>query len=66
MVSQLEAHLGRRGLGMISPDEGPSLLVDELRYGQKGDVEVILSGKLGTLEEAIARERAAEPLEIGS
>ena len=66
MVSQLETHLGRRGLGMISPDEGPSLLVDELRYGQKGDVEVILSGKLGTLEEPIAHERAAEPLEIGS
>jgi NAD(P)-dependent dehydrogenase (short-subunit alcohol dehydrogenase family) len=66
MVSQLETHLGRRGLGMISPDEGPSLLVDELRYGQKGDVEVILSGKLGTLEEPIARQRAAEPLEIGS
>ena len=41
---------------MISPDEGPSLLVDELRYGQKGDVEVILSGKLGTLEEPIALE----------
>ncbi len=66
MVSQLETHLGRRGLGMISPDEGPSLLVDELRYGQKGDVEVILSGRLGTLEEPIALEPAAEPLEIGS
>jgi acyl transferase domain-containing protein/NAD(P)H-dependent flavin oxidoreductase YrpB (nitropropane dioxygenase family) len=66
MVSQLESHLGKRGLGMISPAEGPSLLVDELCYGQKGDVEVILSGKLGTLEEPIARERAPEPLEIGS
>ena len=66
MVSQLESHLGRRGLGMISPFDGPSLLVDELRYGKKGDVEVILSGKLGTLEEPIALETAAEPLEIGS
>jgi acyl transferase domain-containing protein/NAD(P)H-dependent flavin oxidoreductase YrpB (nitropropane dioxygenase family) len=66
MVSQLETHLGRRGLGMISPDEGPSLLVDELRYGKKGDVEVILSGKLGTLEEPIAHQRATELLEIGS
>ena len=66
MVSQLESHLGKRGLGMIFPDEGPSLLVDELRYGQKGDVEVILSGRLGTLEEPIAQQRAAEPLEIGS
>ncbi len=51
---------------MISPAEGPSLLVDELRYGRKGDVEVILSGKLGTLEEPITHQRAAEPLEIGS
>jgi hypothetical protein len=51
---------------MISPDEGPSLLVDELRYGQKGEVEVILSGRLGTLEEPIAHQQAAEPLEIGS
>jgi NAD(P)-dependent dehydrogenase (short-subunit alcohol dehydrogenase family) len=65
MVSQLESHLGKRGLGMISPEEGPSLLVDELRFGQKGDVEVILSGKLGTLEDPIARQRAEEPLEIG-
>jgi NAD(P)-dependent dehydrogenase (short-subunit alcohol dehydrogenase family) len=66
MVSQLESHLGKRGLGMITPDEGPSLLVDELRYGQKGDVEVILSGKLGNLEEPIVHQRAPEPLEIGS
>jgi NAD(P)-dependent dehydrogenase (short-subunit alcohol dehydrogenase family) len=65
MVSQLENHLGRRGLGMISPGDGPSLLVDELRYGNKGDVEVILSGKLGTLEDPIAPETAAQPLEIG-
>ena len=65
MVSQLESHLGRRGLGMISPLDGPSLLVDELRYGRKGDVEVILSGKLGNLEEPIAHEAAAEPVEIG-
>ncbi len=66
MVSQLETHLGRRGLGMISPHEGPGLLVDELRYGHKGDVEVILSGKLGTLENPIAYELATERLEIGS
>jgi acyl transferase domain-containing protein/NAD(P)H-dependent flavin oxidoreductase YrpB (nitropropane dioxygenase family) len=65
MVSQLESHLGRRGLGMISPSDGPSLLLDELRYGHKGDVEVILSGKLGTLEEPIPHEAAAEPVEIG-
>ncbi len=53
MVSQLESHLGRQGLGMISPEEGRSLLTDELRYGRKGDVEVIYTGGLGTLEEPL-------------
>jgi acyl transferase domain-containing protein/NAD(P)H-dependent flavin oxidoreductase YrpB (nitropropane dioxygenase family)/acyl carrier protein len=57
MVSQLEGHLGRRGLGMIAPEVGRTLLLDELRFGQKGDVEVIYTGGLGTLE---------DPLPIGS
>jgi acyl transferase domain-containing protein/NAD(P)H-dependent flavin oxidoreductase YrpB (nitropropane dioxygenase family) len=63
MVSNLESHLGRRGLGMISPDEGPSLLIDELRHGRKGDVEVIYAGELGTLEVPISHEPAVESLE---
>jgi hypothetical protein len=50
MVSQLEGHLGRSGLSMISPERGRSLLVDELRFGKKGDVEVIYTAGLGTLE----------------
>ena len=66
MVSQLESHLGRQGLGMISPEVGRSLLIDELRYGRKGDVEVIYTGELGTLEEPIACETAAESLEAVS
>ena len=53
MVSQLESHLGRRGLGMISPDVGRTLLVDELRHGRKGDVEILYTGGLGTLEEPL-------------
>ncbi len=53
MVSQLEGHLGRRGLGMITPEVGPSLLLDELRYGRKGDVEVVYTGGLGTLEDPL-------------
>jgi hypothetical protein len=53
MVSQLEGHLGRRGLAMISPEMGQSLLVDELKFGQKGDVEVIYAGGLGTLEDPL-------------
>ncbi len=53
MVSQLEGHLGRRGLGMIAPEIGRTLLLDELRYGHKGDVEVIYTGGLGTLEDPL-------------
>jgi NAD(P)-dependent dehydrogenase (short-subunit alcohol dehydrogenase family) len=63
MVSQLESHLGRRGLGMISPEVGRTLLIDELRYGRKGDVEVIYSGELGTLEEPIPCLNSPEPVE---
>jgi NAD(P)-dependent dehydrogenase (short-subunit alcohol dehydrogenase family) len=58
MVSQLEGHLGRRGLGMIAPEVGRCLLLDELRYGRKGDVEVIYTGGLGTLEEPLPIEPA--------
>jgi acyl transferase domain-containing protein/acyl carrier protein len=53
MVSQLESHLGRRGLRMIAPEVGRTLLIDELRYGRKGDVEVIYTSGLGTLEEPL-------------
>ncbi len=48
---------------MISPEVGRSLLIDELRYGRKGDVEVIYTGELGTLELPIACEAAVESLE---
>jgi KR domain/Enoyl-(Acyl carrier protein) reductase/Phosphopantetheine attachment site len=64
MVSQLESHLGSRGLGMISPESGGSLLANELRYGQKGEVEVIYSGELGTLE--LPAEPVAERVEAFS
>ena len=66
MVSQLESHLGSRGLGMISPESGGSLLINELRHGRKGDVEVIYSGELGTLEQPIPAESVPEPVEAFS
>jgi NAD(P)-dependent dehydrogenase (short-subunit alcohol dehydrogenase family) len=62
MVSELEVHLGRRGLGMISPERGGSLFCDELQHGCKGDVEVIYSGELGSLEQPIAREELPRPV----
>jgi acyl transferase domain-containing protein/NAD(P)H-dependent flavin oxidoreductase YrpB (nitropropane dioxygenase family)/NAD(P)-dependent dehydrogenase (short-subunit alcohol dehydrogenase family) len=49
MVSDLEQHLGRRGLQMIPPDVGPAFLVEELLYGRKGDVEVVVAGEVGQL-----------------
>jgi hypothetical protein len=51
---------------MISPDSGGSLLTNELRFGRKGDVEVIYSGELGILEQPIAVESAADPVETFS
>ena len=50
MVAELEGHLGRRGLGMIDPASGCAALVDELRFGRKGEVEVVLAGELGGLD----------------
>jgi acyl transferase domain-containing protein/NAD(P)-dependent dehydrogenase (short-subunit alcohol dehydrogenase family)/acyl carrier protein len=61
MVSDLEAHLGARGLGMISPEAGVAALMDELARGRKGDVEVILAGELGKLDAPLERSsRKAE------
>jgi hypothetical protein len=41
-------------------------LIDELRHGRKGDVEVIYSGKLGTLEQPILFAAAPECAEAFS
>lgn len=49
MVSDLEGHLTRRGLGMIAPEFGRARLAEELMLGAKGDVEVIVAGELGNL-----------------
>jgi hypothetical protein len=50
-VSDLEGHLGRRGLAMIPPEIGRACLVDELIHGRKGEVEVIVAGSLGSMED---------------
>jgi len=51
MVADLENHLVRRGLRLISPQEGPALFVAELLHGRKGESEIILAGGA----EALAR-----------
>ena len=52
MVADLEKHLTQRGLKLISPEQGPVFLVDELQFGKKGETEIIIAG--GT-------EQAAQP-----
>jgi len=49
MVSELEHHLGQRGLQMIPPDVGPVFLDEELRLGRKGECEVVIAGDVGQL-----------------
>ena len=56
MVSDLRDHLGRRGMSMIDPAEGSRRMVEELRFGRKGDVEVIVAGELGNLSAAPGSE----------
>jgi acyl transferase domain-containing protein/NAD(P)H-dependent flavin oxidoreductase YrpB (nitropropane dioxygenase family)/NAD(P)-dependent dehydrogenase (short-subunit alcohol dehydrogenase family)/acyl carrier protein len=55
MVSELEDHFGSRGLGMISPELGVAALLNELLYGCKGDVEVVIAGGIGTLDTPLGR-----------
>jgi acyl transferase domain-containing protein/NAD(P)H-dependent flavin oxidoreductase YrpB (nitropropane dioxygenase family)/NAD(P)-dependent dehydrogenase (short-subunit alcohol dehydrogenase family) len=44
MVADLEKHLTQRGLKLITPEEGPVFLVEELLHGRKGNTEVIIAG----------------------
>ncbi|MGE5755361.1 MAG: KR domain-containing protein, partial [Planctomycetaceae bacterium] len=67
MVSDLEGHLGRRGLGMIPPARGAPRLGDELRHGRKGEVEVIVAADLGPLAGQTSPQAGkSETCEIGS
>ena len=52
MVSDLEGHLGRRGLGMIAPEAGRAFLADEWRFGRKGEVEIVADGPFQRAEVA--------------
>jgi acyl transferase domain-containing protein/NAD(P)H-dependent flavin oxidoreductase YrpB (nitropropane dioxygenase family)/NAD(P)-dependent dehydrogenase (short-subunit alcohol dehydrogenase family) len=54
MTADLEQHLTRRGLKLISPEEGPGMLIDELVFGKKGETEVIIAGG--------SEEAAAKPI----
>ena len=44
MVADLEPHLRRRGLKLITPEEGPRFVVEELTHGRKGASEVVIAG----------------------
>lgn len=55
MAETIGDRFARRGIGMIDPVDGASRLADELLRGEKGEVEVIVSGPLGDLSDTIAR-----------
>jgi acyl transferase domain-containing protein/NAD(P)-dependent dehydrogenase (short-subunit alcohol dehydrogenase family)/NAD(P)H-dependent flavin oxidoreductase YrpB (nitropropane dioxygenase family)/acyl carrier protein len=61
MVSELEQHLGQRGLQMIPPDAGPLFLDEELRLGRKGECEVVIAGDVGQLA---LPSRTADPKNV--
>jgi acyl transferase domain-containing protein/NAD(P)H-dependent flavin oxidoreductase YrpB (nitropropane dioxygenase family) len=67
MVSDLESHLARQGLGMIAPAQGVHRLAEELRLGRKGAVEVIVAGEIGPLlyRAPDPNPRASEPARRG-
>ncbi|MBX3413400.1 MAG: SDR family NAD(P)-dependent oxidoreductase [Pirellulales bacterium] len=53
MVADLEKHLVRRGLKLISPEEGPRFVLDELRHGEKGESEVVIAGGAANLVQPV-------------
>ena len=63
MVAELEEHLARRGLRLISPEVGPVFMIDELTYGQKGETEVIIAGGA---EETVRPARPAKKEVVGA
>ena len=61
MVAELEKHLVQRGLKLISPEEGPVFVLEELLHGRKGDSEVVIGGGAEqALRPARGRQRPAE------
>ncbi len=61
MVADLEPHLVRRGLKLISPEEGPRFVLDEISRGGKGDCEVIVAGGAERLVRPQARGAGVPP-----
>jgi hypothetical protein len=59
MASALETHMVKRGVRLISPAEGPRLLVEELCRGRKGQCEVVLTGEVATWLERTDSSRPA-------
>ena len=60
MVAELEKHLVQRGLRLISPQEGPGLLLDELLNGKKGQSEVVFAGGAEAIVQPGAREQMSQ------
>ncbi|GAC1313291.1 MAG: hypothetical protein NVSMB14_14590 [Isosphaeraceae bacterium] len=61
MVSEIESHLARRGHGLIPPELGARSFVDELIQGEKGVVEVLVTGELGPFAESESTTKTKQP-----
>jgi NAD(P)-dependent dehydrogenase (short-subunit alcohol dehydrogenase family) len=62
MVSpEVQRQFAERGVTLIPPDVGCRMLVDELRFGRKGDVEILIGGgePPSTLDPASGRREPA-------
>jgi acyl transferase domain-containing protein/NAD(P)H-dependent flavin oxidoreductase YrpB (nitropropane dioxygenase family)/NAD(P)-dependent dehydrogenase (short-subunit alcohol dehydrogenase family) len=60
MVADLEKHLTQRGLKLISPEQGPVFLVDELQFGKKGETEIIIAGGMEQAAQQVRTPPTAE------
>jgi acyl transferase domain-containing protein/NAD(P)H-dependent flavin oxidoreductase YrpB (nitropropane dioxygenase family) len=66
MVSpELEREFARRGVGLIPPDRGCELLIEELRRGAKGEAEIVIGAATGLSAERAGIAPAGYPLLSG-
>ncbi len=65
MVADLEKHLVQKGLKLITAEEGPRFVIEELTFGSKADVEIIIAGG-GENVARPSRSKADLPARVGA
>ena len=65
---EVQRQFAERGVVLIPPDEGCRRLLDELRFGRKGEAEVVIGGAVGLRLARPSPTSAVEsaPLFLGS